>query len=115
MSAPRLDHLSAALPPFGPEATVCRQTAIYATGVGLGASKGKEVGKYQEGYAGYVNMAKDSVSYIWVSPPGKLDRPLNVCTDRHESDTRVERYHVVERGRRCCFVIGDLHTVNIAH
>jgi RNA-binding protein 5/10 len=36
------------------------QTAIYATGVGLGASKGKEVGKYQEGYAGYVNMAKDS-------------------------------------------------------
>ncbi|KAF8496702.1 hypothetical protein F5888DRAFT_1803888 [Russula emetica] len=36
------------------------QTAIYASGVGLGASKGKEVGKYQEGYAGYVNMAKDS-------------------------------------------------------
>jgi len=36
------------------------QTAIYATGVGLGASKGKEVGKYQDGYAGYVNMAKDS-------------------------------------------------------
>jgi len=36
------------------------QTAIYATGVGLGASKGKEVGKYQEGYAGYVNMVKDS-------------------------------------------------------
>ncbi|KAI0255384.1 hypothetical protein BJV78DRAFT_1358937 [Lactifluus subvellereus] len=36
------------------------QTAIYASGVGLGASKGKEVGKYQEGYAGYVNMVKDS-------------------------------------------------------
>ncbi|KAH8980825.1 hypothetical protein EDB86DRAFT_3066766 [Lactarius hatsudake] len=36
------------------------QTAIYATGVGLGATKGKEVGKYQEGYAGYVNMVKDS-------------------------------------------------------
>jgi len=36
------------------------QTAIYASGVGLGASKGKEVGKYQDGYAGYVNMAKDS-------------------------------------------------------
>ncbi|TDL27198.1 hypothetical protein BD410DRAFT_714561 [Rickenella mellea] len=35
------------------------QTAIYATGVGLGASKGKEVGKYAEGYAGYVHMAKD--------------------------------------------------------
>ncbi|KAH9029099.1 hypothetical protein EDB85DRAFT_1968260 [Lactarius pseudohatsudake] len=36
------------------------QTAIYATGVGLGATKGKEVGKYQEGYTGYVNMVKDS-------------------------------------------------------
>jgi hypothetical protein len=40
-----------------------RQTAIYASGVGLGASKGKEVGKYQEGYTGYVNMVKDSVSH----------------------------------------------------
>ena len=39
------------------------QTAIYASGVGLGASKGKEVGKYQEGYTGYVNMVKDSVSH----------------------------------------------------
>lgn len=36
------------------------QTAIYASGAGLGASKGKEVGKYQEGYAGYVTMVKDS-------------------------------------------------------
>ncbi|KAI0060898.1 hypothetical protein BV25DRAFT_913931 [Artomyces pyxidatus] len=36
------------------------QTAIYASGVGLGASKGKEVGKYQDGYSGYVNMAKDA-------------------------------------------------------
>ena len=43
---------------------VYSQTAIYASGVGLGASKGKEVGKYQEGYAGYVNMAKDSVSHL---------------------------------------------------
>jgi hypothetical protein len=42
---------------------VCSQTAIYASGVGLGASKGKEVGKYQDGYTGYVNMAKDSVSH----------------------------------------------------
>ena len=47
-------------------ATICRQTAIYATGVGLGATKGKEVGKYQEGYAGYVNMVKDSVSHVWL-------------------------------------------------
>ncbi|TFY54898.1 hypothetical protein EVG20_g9523 [Dentipellis fragilis] len=36
------------------------QTAIYASGAGLGASKGKEVGKYQEGYAGYVHMAQDA-------------------------------------------------------
>ncbi|KAI9508851.1 hypothetical protein F5148DRAFT_979244 [Russula earlei] len=43
------------------------QTAIYATGVGLGASKGKEVGKYQEGYTGYVNMVKDSVSRLCIS------------------------------------------------
>ena len=56
---------------------VCSQTAIYATGVGLGASKGKEVGKYQEGYAGYVNMVKDSVSH----PPLRSCpfRPLTLC------------------------------------
>ncbi|KAA1469569.1 hypothetical protein DENSPDRAFT_918872 [Dentipellis sp. KUC8613] len=35
------------------------QTAIYASGAGLGASKGKEVGKYQEGYSGYMHMAQD--------------------------------------------------------
>lgn len=39
-----------------------RKTAIYASGAGLGASKGKEVGKYTEGYSGYVNMAKDLVN-----------------------------------------------------
>lgn len=37
-------------------------TAIYAQGVGLGASKGKEIGKYAEGYSGYVHMAQDAVS-----------------------------------------------------
>lgn len=47
--------------------SVYSQTAIYASGVGLGASKGKEVGKYQEGYTGYVNMVKDSVSHSPVS------------------------------------------------
>ncbi|KAL6307896.1 hypothetical protein BKA93DRAFT_766391 [Sparassis latifolia] len=36
------------------------QTAIYAQGVGLGASKGKEIGKYADGYAGYVHMAQDA-------------------------------------------------------
>jgi len=36
------------------------QTAIYAQGAGLGASKGREVGKYAEGYSGYVDVAKDA-------------------------------------------------------
>jgi len=36
------------------------QPAIYASGAGLGASKGKEVGKYADGYSGYVDMAKDA-------------------------------------------------------
>lgn len=41
---------------------VLSQTAIYAQGVGLGASKGKEIGKYESGYSGYVHMAQDAVS-----------------------------------------------------
>ncbi|KAI6109914.1 hypothetical protein F5141DRAFT_1188810 [Pisolithus sp. B1] len=36
------------------------QTAIYAQGVGLGASKAKELGKYAEGYSGYVHMVQDA-------------------------------------------------------
>jgi hypothetical protein len=40
------------------------QTAIYAQGVGLGASKGRELGKYTEGYSGYVNMVQDAVSDV---------------------------------------------------
>jgi len=43
------------------------QASIYATGVGLGASKGKEVGKYAEGYSGYVNMARDSAKERYAS------------------------------------------------
>ena len=38
------------------------QTNIYAQGVGLGASKGRELGKYADGYTGYVHMAQDAVS-----------------------------------------------------
>ncbi|KIY51131.1 hypothetical protein FISHEDRAFT_38467, partial [Fistulina hepatica ATCC 64428] len=45
------------------------QTAVYAQGVGLGASKGKEIGKYTEGYSGYVHMAQDSVSCYFLYPP----------------------------------------------
>ncbi|KAG8217416.1 hypothetical protein J3R82DRAFT_5558 [Butyriboletus roseoflavus] len=36
------------------------RTAIYAQGVGLGAGKAKELGKYAEGYSGYVHMAQDA-------------------------------------------------------
>ena len=46
------------------DAMVSSQTAIYAQGVGLGASKGKEVGKYADGYKGYLNMAQDAVSIL---------------------------------------------------
>ncbi|GJJ11996.1 hypothetical protein Clacol_006234 [Clathrus columnatus] len=36
-------------------------TAVYAQGVGLGASKGKELGKYAESYSGgYINAVRDS-------------------------------------------------------
>jgi hypothetical protein len=42
-----------------------RQAAMYASGVGLGASKGKEIGKYSEGYSGYVDKVKDVVSGRW--------------------------------------------------
>ena len=38
------------------------QTAIYAQGVGLGASKGKDISKITEaGYGGYVQMAQEAV------------------------------------------------------
>jgi RNA-binding protein 5/10 len=38
---------------------MCSATAVYAQGVGLGASKGKDIGKYTEGYSGYVNAVRD--------------------------------------------------------
>jgi hypothetical protein len=40
------------------------QTNIYAQGVGPGASKGREPGKYAaaDSYTGYVHMAEDAVS-----------------------------------------------------
>ncbi|KAJ8580110.1 hypothetical protein M405DRAFT_869717 [Rhizopogon salebrosus TDB-379] len=37
------------------------QTNIYTQGVGLGVSKGRELGKYADGYTGYVRMAQDAV------------------------------------------------------
>jgi hypothetical protein len=41
-----------------------RQTAMFAAGVGLGASKGAEIGKHPEGYAGYLSKGKDMVSAL---------------------------------------------------
>ncbi|KAJ4501662.1 hypothetical protein C8R41DRAFT_976616 [Lentinula lateritia] len=38
------------------------KTAIYTEGVGLGASKGKEVGKFTDASSGYLSMAQESVS-----------------------------------------------------
>jgi len=35
-------------------------TAVYAQGVGLGASKGKDIAKYTEGSTSYVSMAQDA-------------------------------------------------------
>ncbi len=37
---------------------------MYAQGAGLGASKGKDIGKFVEGFSNYVIMAKDSVSLV---------------------------------------------------
>ncbi|KAJ3504869.1 hypothetical protein NLJ89_g7716 [Agrocybe chaxingu] len=36
------------------------QTAVFAPGAGLGASKGKDIGKYTEGFTNYVHMAQDA-------------------------------------------------------
>lgn len=37
-------------------------TAMYAQGVGLGAAKAREIGKFSEGYSGYVQQAQEAVS-----------------------------------------------------
>lgn len=39
-----------------------RETAVFTPGAGLGASKGKDIGKYAEGFSSYVHMVQDSVS-----------------------------------------------------
>jgi hypothetical protein len=40
----------------------CSQTSMFASGVGLGAAKGHEIGKHPDGYAGYLSKGKDMVS-----------------------------------------------------
>jgi len=37
------------------------ETAVYSPGMGLGASKGRDIGKYTDGFSSYVHMAQDSV------------------------------------------------------
>ena len=59
----------------------CSQTAIYAQGVGLGASKGKDIGKYAEGYSGYVSMAQDSVSAVLTLHMCCLMRAIRLASD----------------------------------
>lgn len=41
---------------------VVSETAVYAPGAGLGASKGKDIGKYAEGFTSYLHMVQDAVS-----------------------------------------------------
>jgi len=36
------------------------ETAVYTPGVGLGAAKAKDIGKYTEGFTSYTAMAQDS-------------------------------------------------------
>ena len=43
------------------------QTNIYAQGVGLGVSKGRELGKYADGYTGYVHMAQDAFHFLHIT------------------------------------------------
>jgi len=38
------------------------ETAVYTAGAGLGASKGKDIGKYAEGFSSYSHMVQDAVS-----------------------------------------------------
>ena len=55
------------------------ETAMYASGAGLGASKGKEISKIKEGYGGYLQMAQDAVR-LAVSPVYVGNRPNLVCS-----------------------------------
>lgn len=69
------------------------------------------MGKYQEGYTGYVNMVKDSVSQLLMPQSPSI---IDALRSRLESDMRAEYYLViVEQGY--CVVFIALRTVNIAH
>jgi hypothetical protein len=46
---------------------------MFAAGVGLGASKGAEIGKHPEGYAGYLSKGKDMVSAMGTGWGGGAD------------------------------------------
>jgi len=61
-----------------------RETAVFTPGAGLGASKGKDIGKYAEGFSSYVHMVQDSVS----TPPFSSESKLN--TVRLESAMAIE-------------------------
>lgn len=57
----------------------------------MGASKGKEIGKYAEGYSGYVHMAQDAVSGIGPETEIRCARTiLSVDVFRHVNAMAVE-------------------------
>ncbi|KAL1689723.1 hypothetical protein GGG16DRAFT_103534 [Schizophyllum commune] len=63
-------------------------TNIYTAGAGLGASKGREVGKYAEGYSGYLHMVQDSCSLLtykwgWATPA----KPVPLYLDDQPADS----------------------------
>jgi hypothetical protein len=72
------------------------------------------VGKYQEGYTGYVNMVKDSVSQLLMP---HIPSIIDASHSRLERDMRAEYYFVFRycgRGILCYFFIA-FRTVNIAY
>ena len=49
------------------------ETAVYSPGMGLGASKGRDIGKYTDGFSSYVHMAQDSVMSLHFIFIGKAE------------------------------------------
>lgn len=59
------------------------QTAVYASGAGLGASKGKDIGKYAEGFGSYVDLAKHAVCHFLACFEGCLSSRLSQARERY--------------------------------
>jgi hypothetical protein len=61
-----------------------RETAFYAQGAGLGASKGKDISKLTEGY-GYLQMAQEAVRSSSPQHFVRLSNADIVCRCRREN------------------------------